>query len=200
MAYDRRDFYRHARYVHAWLSAFAFVMLMFFASTGLLLNNPTWLADWRSPPPEQLQLIPLSKVQMQQLQASNNPANVLWQILSTRQVTVGRLQSSEVIDGDIMLRLQSPAGESDVFVAANSNQIEVRTKAASSLSLLNELHRGKNTSAAWSWLIDISAMIILLLSVAGFVLFLTLKGRLLSHVLLILISVIVLMLLIYGAV
>ena len=40
--YQRRDFYRHARYVHGWLSAFAFIVLIFFALTGLFLNNPNW--------------------------------------------------------------------------------------------------------------------------------------------------------------
>jgi hypothetical protein len=40
--YQRRDFYRHARYVHGWLSAFAFLVLIFFALTGLFLNNPDW--------------------------------------------------------------------------------------------------------------------------------------------------------------
>jgi hypothetical protein len=40
--YQRRDFYRHARYVHGWLSAFAFIVLIFFAATGLFLNNPDW--------------------------------------------------------------------------------------------------------------------------------------------------------------
>ena len=40
--YQRRDFYRHSRYVHGWLSAFAFLTLLFFSVTGLLLNHPEW--------------------------------------------------------------------------------------------------------------------------------------------------------------
>ena len=40
--YQRRDFYRHSRYVHGWLSAFAFLTLLYFSVTGLLLNHPEW--------------------------------------------------------------------------------------------------------------------------------------------------------------
>lgn len=195
--YRQRDFYKYARYIHAWLSAFAFVLLMFFAATGLLLNNPSWFSR---DIPEQHHQFKLSKAQAQQIAASQNPSAVVLQLLQAQHTVVGRLQSSEVIDGDVMLRLESPAGQSDVVYSPTTLQIEINQKPASTVSLLSELHRGKNTSVAWSWLIDISAIIILLLSIAGFILFLSLKGRLLSHVLLMLMSVLLLMALIYGAV
>src|SRR5690242_20539981 len=39
------SFYRQCRLWHGWLSAFAFLALMFFSATGLLLNHPEWFGD-----------------------------------------------------------------------------------------------------------------------------------------------------------
>ena len=41
--FDKGAFYRAARWLHAYLSAFAFLALIFFSFTGLLLDHPDWL-------------------------------------------------------------------------------------------------------------------------------------------------------------
>ena len=113
---------------------------------------------------------------------------------------VGRFQSSEVLDGEVMIRLESPAGSTDVWAMLDTGEIEVSSKPASTVSLINDLHRGKNAGTAWSWLIDISAITILILSIAGFILFLSIKSRLLTHLLLTAASLAVLILFIWIAV
>ena len=49
---------RRLRDLHGWLSALAFVLLMFFAATGLLLNHPDWFADRAQALPEQVFHLP----------------------------------------------------------------------------------------------------------------------------------------------
>lgn len=197
MAYQRRDFYRHSRYVHGWLSAFAFLVLMFFAGTGLLLNHPEW---FEAAPVEQTHTFPLPAQLTQQIAALENPSEVILQHVRRQHPLIGRYNSSEVMDGEVMIRLESPAGSTDIWVNTMDQQIEVTQKPATVVGMLNDLHRGKNVGEAWRWLIDVSAVIIMLLSVAGFVLFLTLKSRLITHVALTAISVVLLMLLMWLAV
>ena len=69
--YQRRDFYRHARYVHGWLSAFAFIVLIFFAATGLFLNNPDW---FKSKNEEQTTTFTLPPTLVASLQKQENPS------------------------------------------------------------------------------------------------------------------------------
>ena len=40
--------YRQCRAWHGYLSAFAFIALMFFSATGILLNHPDWIARVQS--------------------------------------------------------------------------------------------------------------------------------------------------------
>ncbi len=195
--YQRRDFYRHARYVHGWLSAFAFLILIFFALTGLFLNNPSWFEPAKD---ENTVTVTMSPELISKAKAQENPSTDILNFVRTKQPVVGRFQSSEVMDNEVMIRLESPAGSTDVWAMLDTGEIEVTTKPASTVSLINDLHRGKNSGTAWSWLIDISAIVILFLSIAGFILFLSIKSRLLTHLLLTATSLAVLILLIWTAV
>ena len=47
--FNKGAFYRTCRMLHAYLSAAAFVMLFFFATTGFLLNHPQWFEAARVP-------------------------------------------------------------------------------------------------------------------------------------------------------
>lgn len=195
--YQRRDFYRHARYVHGWLSAFAFLALVFFSVTGLLLNNPTW---FESSSDEQTTTVQLPSTVVETAKKQENPSDVILTYLRSKQDLVGRYQSSEVMDNEVMIRLQSPAGSTDLLIMLDNGEAEITQKPASTVSLLNDLHKGKNTSTAWSWLIDITAILIMTLSVAGYILFLSIKPRLFTHLALTAISIALLMLLICSAI
>ena len=195
--YQRRDFYRHARYVHGWLSAFAFLALVFFSATGLLLNHPDWFEPAKD---ETSYVITLPEDLLKSISDKENPSDDILQYVRSKQDLVGRYKSSEVMDGEVMIHLESPAGSSDVWVTLDTGEAEITTKPASTVSLLNELHRGKNASTAWSWMIDISAVLILLLSIAGYILFLSIKTRLVTHLTLTAVSIALLIVLIWSAI
>ena len=195
--YQRRDFYRHARYVHGWLSAFAFLSLFFFALTGLFLNHPDW---FKAENQEVTQTLNLPENLRQQLLRQENPSDALLNYIRTQQDVIGRYQSSEVMDNEVMIRLESPAGSTDIWAMLDSGDVEVNSKAATTVSLIKDLHRGKNSGTAWSWMIDISAIIILLLSVAGYILFLSIKTRLVTHLALTAVSIAALIALIWSVI
>lgn len=195
--YQRRDFYRHARYVHGWLSAFAFLVLVFFSATGLLLNHPDWFEPSKE---ETTTTIQLPDQLIKTIEKKENPSDDILNYVRQQQDLVGRFKSSEVLDGEVMIHLESPAGSSDVWVMLDTGEAEITQKPASTVSLLNELHRGKNASASWSFLIDISAILILLLSIAGYILFLSIKTRLVTHLTLTAVSVALLIWLMFMAI
>ncbi len=194
--YKRQDFYRHARYVHGWLSAFAFLILIFFATTGLILNNPDW---FKAANDEVSSTVTLSSQDAKLIKAQENPSTLIIEKIRSQANILGRFKSSEVIDTDVMIRLESPSGSTDITYALDRGQAEIIQKPATVVSTLNDLHRGKNAGTAWHWLIDISSILILSLSIAGFILFLSIKARLKTHLILTGLSIIVMALLIWIA-
>ena len=195
--YQRRDFYRHSRYVHGWLSAFAFLTLLFFSVTGLLLNHPEWFEPAKT---EQTTQLILPESILKSIKQQENPSDAILNYVRQQQNVVGRYQSSEVMDNEVMIRLESPAGATDIWVMADTGETEITQKPASTVSMLNDLHRGKNSGLAWSWLIDISAIIVIALSLVGYILFLSIKTRLVTHLMLTAVSLALIILLIWSAV
>lgn len=195
--YQRRDFYRHSRYVHGWLSAFAFLTLLFFSVTGLLLNHPEWFEPAKT---EETTKLILPESVLKSIKQQENPSDAILNYVRQQQKVVGRYQSSEVMDNEVMIRLESPAGATDIWVMADTGETEITQKPASTVSMLNDLHRGKNSGSAWSWLIDISAIVVIALSLVGYILFLSIKTRLVTHLVLTAASLALIILLIWSAV
>lgn len=171
------EIYRQSRAWHGYLSAFAFLALIFFAITGLLLNHPEWTtADKEQPSKETT--VTLAAAELARAKAATDPAKALGEAVGRKTPLIGAWQSGEVIDEEAQLRFEGPKGSSDVVVDLATGKAEVETKRARLIDTINELHRGKNSGGAWKAVIDASAIVILLLSVIGYVLFFSLRFRL----------------------
>jgi hypothetical protein len=169
--------YRQARDWHGYLSAFAFLALIFFALTGLLLNHPEWFAG-RPDPASKDVTVQLAPAELAAARKAKDPARAFADVVGAKTHLVGGFQSGEIVDDQVMLRFESPKGASDVTVDLATGAAEVTVTKARLIDLINELHRGKNAGKTWKAVIDASAILVLALSVIGYVLFFTLRFRL----------------------
>lgn len=168
--------YRFARAAHAYLSAFAFVGLMFFAATGFLLNHPDLLkVKTRS---EQIETVSLSVDQVAAAMGEEDRGLALASLVATHADILGSYSSAEIFDDEAMLRFSGVKGDTDVVVRLASGVAEIETTRSGVISIIRELHRGKEAGAVWRFLIDVIAIVTLLLSAVGFFLFFTMKFRL----------------------
>ena len=172
----KSDFYRYARHVHAWLSAFAFLSLIFFAGTGLFLNNSEWFAS--EPKEVSLQVTVPTQV-LEQAKTVENPAPLLLEAIrkASPQTLSGAFKSSDLVDGELDMRLVGAKGHTDITVALDTGHAEMTVKPESVLDTLKNLHKGKNVGTVWKLVIDISSILILILSFAGYLLFFSLRKR-----------------------
>lgn len=177
------ELYRQSRAWHGWLSAFAFLALMFFAATGLLLNHPEWFTAKDDRAPVEWSLT-LSRADLAQARAATDPARALAETVGRRKDLRGAYQSGEILDGEAMIRLEGVTGSSDLIVNLETGEAQATIARADVVTTLNELHRGKNAGAVWKAAIDISAVVILALSLIGYVLFFSLRFRLKTSLLL----------------
>ena len=169
-------FYRVARMLHAYLSAFAFLALLFFSITGLTLNHPDWLGGRR--PPEQTRVVRIARADIDQALKAASPPRALAEAVSRVTPLVGPYASGDIVDGQALLRLEGPAGVTDITVTLATGEAEVATRRAGFVAMLNDLHKGKAAAPGWRLLIDTSAVLFIVLSVLGYVLFFSLRFRL----------------------
>lgn len=171
------EVYRQARLWHGWLSALAFMALMFFSVTGLLLNHPEWFKTESAAKPAEATLT-LSADELAKAKTAPDSGRAIAEIVGRKTKLLGGYQSGEIIDGEAQLRTEGVNGSSDILVDMETGKAEVSTERAQLVTTLNDLHRGKNAGAAWKLIIDASAILVLALSLIGYVLFFSLRFRL----------------------
>jgi hypothetical protein len=76
-------------------------------------------------------------------------------------------REAEWSDDEIYLSLPRPGGDAWLRLSLADGQAEYERTDRGWLSYFNDLHKGRNTGAAWSWFIDIFAAAALVFSVTG---------------------------------
>ncbi|MDE0770080.1 MAG: PepSY-associated TM helix domain-containing protein [Opitutaceae bacterium] len=176
--------HKYSRLLHAYLSAFAFLILMFFAASGLLLNHPEWLAGSDVDDDQTKEIFLTGEGLVAAAEANDEGAN-LARFVQDRLELVGAFQSAEVFPGEeAFLRFSGVKGRSDVTIDLVTGAVEYEVVKAGLVQIIHGLHRGKDSGAAWKSLIDVSAVLILFLSLFGFLLMFFIKFRLANSVLL----------------
>lgn len=174
----RGAFYRTARMLHGYLSAAAFLALLFFAGTGIVLNHPEWLPEERAP---ETQGFSLDDATLQRFNAAGDDgARVLADAVTGQMAVVGEFAGSDIIDQEAILRFQGVRGASTAVIDLSTGAGQVETQRAGVLASLNDLHRGKNAGAMWKVLIDVVGWLTVALSLIGFVIFFSLRFRLVT--------------------
>jgi len=159
------------RWLHVYLSAALLSLLLFFCLTGFTLNHASWFSEEGD---SGITTHPLPHTLRQTLSA--NDAIPVEQIKVFIQEELGLINPRSIdieLDmGEINLDYPLPAGYAFVTLILDEGIMEVDHRAGNLVALLNNLHKGRHTGAVWSLLIDISAIIMTVFSLAGFVILL----------------------------
>lgn len=180
------EFYRQCRLWHGYLSAFAFLSLMFFSLTGLLLNHPDWLKQPEAQPQETRATLSPDAIAAA-IKRDDKP-RALASLLSVQKSVTGVYASGEVEEDEAYLRFEGVGGNTSAVLDLKTGIAEITSRKADTVTIINDLHRGKNAGAAWKWLIDVSAVIFLVLSLVGYILFFSLRHRLVQTMTLTMVS------------
>ncbi len=183
--FDKGAFYRLCRMLHAYLSAFAFLALIFFSATGLLIDHPEWVQG--KPTETEVKLTVPAPVLAQAAKAKD-PNAALAMAVAKMTPLIGAYRSGEVEDGQADLRFEGVKGSSTVMLDVASGQADVTVDRSTALEVIGDLHRGKNATVPWRLVIDASAVLVLALSMIGYVLFFSLRFRLRTSLILTVVS------------
>lgn len=172
------------RWLHIYLSLVGFGVIFFFAITGITLNHPTWFG--------------LSAEQTQQvngelpvdwlLDASAAPTvegEAVAPTIADKLAVVERLRSAHQIhgalaefrtdDAECMVTFKGPGYAADAFIQRASGKYELTIARLGFVAVVNDLHKGRDSGAAWSVLIDVSAALMAISAITGVLLLLFLR-------------------------
>ena len=172
----RAEFYRQCRRWHGYLSAFAFLALMFFSATGIMLNHPEWFEGVPADPHRSVVTLPADRLAA--TRRSEDVPRALAAAVAEQVDVIGTFSSGDVSDGTATLRFEGVRGATNVVIDLDDGRAEVDAVPASTSTILTELHRGTSAGLPWRLLLDATSLLVLGLSIVGYLLFFSLRFRL----------------------
>lgn len=169
-------FYRLCRVWHGYLSAFAFVWLLFFSITGILLNHPTWLRNDR--PVIVSRQFRLQPHELASVTAKAEPGPAFVQAMRGKLDLKGQIDSSEVVGQLFFVRMRGASGSSELQLDLHTGQGSAAIESFPIPTLFKELHRGEKAGPVWRAMIDITGFALVATSMMGLMIYLSLRFRL----------------------
>ncbi len=191
----KKEIFSFSRLLHVYLSTFLFSLLIFFSVTGVTLNHRWYdsesnqeikiekvisteqLAKWvpaqargsikRGTTLENSSELPM--VKPQQINWNPDITKITNDLRQAYSLPVPTRIDLEPEFKEIILDFKVPAGFATVTLSFEEQTLIFEQEKGSLLGILNDLHKGRHSGKSWSWLIDLSAGLIVLFSITGLI-------------------------------
>lgn len=163
-----------SRWLHIYISMFSFVLVLFFSITGITLNHLDWFQE-QSVLKEYQGQIP--KTWVNQADTSKIKKLEIVEYLRKQYTVKGLVNDFRVDESEISISFQGPGYTADAYIDRVTGHLQLSTNALGLVAVMNDLHKGRDTSDAWKYLIDASAYFLIFISLSGIILLLYLKKR-----------------------
>lgn len=177
---DRKLYSRLAaisRWLHIYLSMLGLAAVLLFSVTGLTLNHPDWFAaEQRRAFEGQFPSQWLSKRDSTGDDAKVARLEIVEHLRSEHGIQ-GAVSEFTLDDVECLVAFKGPGYMADVFIDRETGRYDGTEIRHGPIAVLNDLHKGRHTGNAWSWVIDISALGMVLISLTGLVLLLFIRRR-----------------------
>jgi hypothetical protein len=171
-----------SRWIHIYLSMFSLVSLLFFAVTGLTLNHTEWFEDMQT----------TSRMEGSMTGAwvapgdSSNVAKLeVVEYLRKEHHISGAVGEFAIDEEQCTISFNGPGYTADVFINRADGNYEVSETKTGLWGIMNDLHKGRDAGQGWSWLIDISAILMIIVSLSGLMMLFFLKKKRMAGLLMI---------------
>ncbi len=165
-----RQFVDWCRTIHVYLTMLGLLILLLFGITGFTINHEDWFGA--TTPRLHESHGPVSP----ELLAHNDSLLIVEHLRQDFHIT-GAMTSYDDVGDSIEVAFKEPGQLWNVEINKTTAQAQVHAEAYNFIAVLDNLHRGRYTGPAWHWVIDISALLIVLACFTGVVLWLTLPKR-----------------------
>ncbi len=148
--------------MHVYLSMISFMAIFFFAITGITLNHPEWTFGISESTEDFLGELPTEW---------RSGETVDWLAVAEHMRAEhgirGALADYRMDEFEGSIAFRAPGYFADAFIDPETGSYDLTVVRMGAVGVLNELHRGTDGGAAWSWLIDIAGVFLALLALTG---------------------------------
>jgi hypothetical protein len=156
--------------------------VLFFGVTGLTLNHPDWFLEDVARRVDVEGTIPRALLNASSAENADDPSlqvaklEIVELLRKTHRIH-GALTDFQVDEVECSITFKGPGYAADALIDRETGGYELTQSFHGLIAIANDLHKGRDTGAAWSLLIDVSAVVVTLISVTGLILLFYLKMR-----------------------
>jgi hypothetical protein len=175
------------RWVHIYLSMFALAAVLFFSATGLTLNHPNWFfgeSERRVQAQGKMNVTWLKQASNTRPTAeeTSDPTSSVAKLdvvehLRSAHGVRGALTEFKADERECVVLFKGPGYAADAFIDRETGEYTINQSVHGFTAVINDLHKGRDTGPGWSILIDVSAIVMVVISLTGLVLLFYLKRR-----------------------
>ena len=148
------------RWLHIYTSMVSLLVVLFFAATGVTLNHPSWLATERT-----------DEVSGTLPSTWKTAKGIDWLVVAEHLRATngvhGTVADRREDDREGSVTFRAPGYSADAFIDVRTGAYKLTTSYQGAMGVINDLHRGRDAGSAWAWLIDVSGVFLVFLSLTG---------------------------------
>ncbi len=169
-------------WLHIYVSMFGLAAVLFFSVTGITLNHPDWFFAG-SERQEQAE----GQLDTKWLRGSSGASDAegtsgvakleIVEHLRQEHAIRGALADFRVEEAECTVTFKGPGYAADAFIDRDSGHYNLTQTSHGFVAVINDLHKGRDTGPVWSVVIDLSAVVLTIISATGLILIFFLKLR-----------------------
>ncbi|MDQ6812800.1 MAG: PepSY-associated TM helix domain-containing protein [Bacteroidota bacterium] len=163
-----------SRWLHVYLSMLSFLVVLFFAVTGITLNHAEWF-DGKQVEKKLSGTVPTTWVNVPDTNQVKKLEIV--ELLRSKYGIKGYVSDFLIEDEQYSLSFKGPGYSADAFINRKDGSFQLTELRLGLVAVLNDLHKGRDSGKGWSWVIDVSAGFLTLVSLSGLVMLFFLKKK-----------------------
>jgi hypothetical protein len=190
----RKQFARVSRWLHIYLSMVSFAIVLFFSITGLTLNHADY---FQSPIVSTSNKGTVNKDWVNVADTLKIDKLKLVEFFRNQYKVHGAVYDFRIDESEIAISFKSPGYEADIFLKRASGDFELTQTNAGLMAFFNDLHKGRDSGKIWSWVIDVSAILLIIVSFTGLILLLYIKRKRVTGLLMAIVGLLLMVLIYY---
>ncbi len=153
---------RWTRWLHVYISMISLLIVLFFGITGLTLNHPSWTLGGSPTTHTYAGTVPAGF-------ASKGSVDFLAVTEYVRKANGvrGTVAGYQANDTEGTVGFKGPGYAADLVFDLGTGHYTLTVEEQGLLGVLNDLHKGRDTSSSWNWTIDVAAVILVAVAVTG---------------------------------
>ena len=139
----------------------SFGVVFFFSATGITLNHQDKFLG-------QQQVKQIKGTVASKLVSGKDVAKleVVEQLRNSNGIR-GAVSDFRIDDDRCSVSFKGPGYAADAFIDRKTGSYELTETRMGFIAVINDLHKGRDSGKAWSWVIDLSAVFLVLVSISG---------------------------------